>query len=107
MEGKKNNPMMPLAWLRQYESPSGKTGCAFCTTAGASVDFASADLRRLLVNACYCLTDLRVPTRADVTPVDPFQPSFYGFHNEAGFYDQRNLRVSDFQVGSSARTILP
>ena len=105
--GEKNNPMMPLAWLREYKSPAGKIGRAFGTTAGASVDFASEDFRRLLVNACYYLSDLDVPARADVTPVDPFAPSFYGFHNEEDFFKQRNLRVADFQLGSSAQTMLP
>jgi type 1 glutamine amidotransferase len=107
VEGKKNDPMMPLAWLRDYKSPSGKMGRVFGTTAGASVDFACEDLRRLLVNACYALTGLPVPENADVGTVDPFVPSFYGFHNEEGFYLRRNLRVTDFQLGSSARTIPP
>ena len=44
--------MMPLAWLREYTAPNGTTkGKAFCTTLGASVDFADEDLRRLVVNA--------------------------------------------------------
>ena len=46
---------------------------------GASVDLASEDLRRLIVNASYHLTGLDVPTKADVSYVDPFYPSFYGF----------------------------
>jgi len=107
VKGKKNEPMMPLAWLRDYQSPLGNTGRAFGTTAGASVDFVSEDLRRLLVNTCYYLTDLRVPEKADVMPMDPFAPSFYGFHNVEGFFKQRNLRVADFQLGSSAQSIVP
>jgi hypothetical protein len=96
--------MMPLAWLREYKSLTGATGRAFTTTAGASVDFASADLRRLIVNACYDLTGLSVPANADVSLVDPFEPSFYGFHDDAYFH-RRQLKVKDFQLGVSARTV--
>jgi hypothetical protein len=53
--------MMPLAWLREYTAPNGTTkGKAFCTTAGASVDFNSEDLRRLVVNATFFLAGLKV-----------------------------------------------
>ena len=99
VEGEKNDPLMPLAWLREYQLPEGKSGQAFGTTAGASVDFESEDLRRLIVNAAYFLVGLEVPEHANVEPVDPFEPSFYGFHHEEGFFKDGNLRVSDFQLG--------
>ena len=103
IEGPKNNPMMPLAWLREYTAPNGTTkGQAFCTTLGASVDFTSEDLRRLLVNAVYHLSGLKVPAKADVSYVDPFEPTFYGFNSGPGFYEKRNLQVSDFVLGKSA-----
>ncbi|MGB0581007.1 MAG: ThuA domain-containing protein, partial [Limisphaerales bacterium] len=52
----KNMPMMPIAWLREYTAPNGKSkGKAFCTTMGSSTDFANEDLRRLVVNASYHL----------------------------------------------------
>ena len=67
LEGPKNNPMMPLAWLREYTAPNGTTkGKAFCTTLGASTDFADEDLRRLVVNASLHLTGQKVPAKADV-----------------------------------------
>src|SRR5207302_1336620 len=56
--GKKNDPMMPIAWTKTYKSDSGKTGKAFTTTMGASQDFESEGLRRLLVNACYWALDM-------------------------------------------------
>ena len=103
--GEKNTPMMPLAWLRTYTAPNGSTkGQAFCTTLGASVDMLDKDLRRLFVNTAYHLTGLKVPNVADVKLVDPFQPTFYGFNNVEGYYEKRNLRVSDFELGSSAST---
>ncbi len=103
--GAKNNPMMPLAWLREYSAPNGKShGQAFCTTLGASVDMLDSDLRRLFVNTAYHLTGLTVPDMADVTLVDPFSPTFYGFNNVEGYYSQRNLRISDFKLGHNAST---
>ncbi|OYV83021.1 MAG: hypothetical protein B7Z73_16550, partial [Planctomycetia bacterium 21-64-5] len=68
VEGEKNNPMMPVAWLKAYTAPSGKMGQAFCTTMGASIDFTSEGLRRLIVNAAYYLTGLgdKIPEKNDV-----------------------------------------
>lgn len=103
--GPKNSPMMPLAWMREYTAPNGQTkGAAFCTTMGASVDFLSEDLRRLIVNTVYHLSALPIPQKAVVDYVDPFEPSFYGFNNAEGFYATRALGVSDFALGSSAST---
>ncbi len=106
VEGQKNQPMMPLAWLKSYPTPDGEgTGRCFATTAGASVDFKWEDLRRLFINAAYHLTGLVVPLRADAEPVDPFEPSFYG-HQPEDYFPRRDLRVSDFGWGSSPRVIL-
>ena len=104
IEGKKNNPMMPFVWLKDYDSPSGeKQGKCFATTAGASVDFRGEDVRRMIVNATYFLTDLEVPKKANVEVVDPYEPSFYGFPDKK-FFVERNLRVQDFELGKSATT---
>lgn len=106
--GEKNDPMMAAAWLREYTSPNGKAkGQAFCTTMGASEDFRSSDLRRLIVNAAYHLTGLEVPERADVRYVDPFKTTFYSFIREKDYYKNRNLQVSDFELGKTAATGLP
>ncbi len=101
VEGDKNNPMMPLAWLHSYTTPDGKAeGKSFCTTAGASVDLVSEDLRRILVNASYHLTGLEVPAKADVSYVDPFYPSFYGF-TKGDWWKAADLQPSDFDLGKS------
>jgi type 1 glutamine amidotransferase len=99
--GSKNEPMMALAWMREYTSPGGTKGQAFCTTMGAGVDFMSADARRLIVNAAYQLTGLDVPAAANVDFVDPFYPSFYGFIRVKDFWRDRNLHPSDFALGKS------
>lgn len=108
VEGEKNDPMMPLAWLRDYTSPNGQAkGQAFCTTMGASADLESEALRRLMVNAAIYLTGQEVPEKGDVSFVDPFNPTFYGFCKGKGFYQDRNLQPTDFALGSSAATGLP
>jgi hypothetical protein len=104
IDGPKNNPMMPIAWVREYTAPNGTTkGKAFCTTMGASVDFKNEDLRRIIVNAAFYLCGLQVPQKADVTIVDPYEPTMYGF-NKDNLYTDRQLKVSDMVLGKSAFT---
>ncbi len=100
VEGK-NEPMQPLAWLHPYEAPNGKGGTTFCTTMGASVDLVSEDLRRLLVNAAYHLTGLKVPQNADASYVDPFYPSFYGFIRDKNHWPSLDMQPSDYGLGKS------
>ncbi len=75
--GKKNDPMMPVAWTKTYKGESGKTGRVFTTTMGASQDFAFEGTRRMLVNACYWALGLedRVPAKSDVGLIGEFKPS--------------------------------
>jgi hypothetical protein len=79
VDGPKNKPMMPLVWLRDYKGETGKTSRVLTSTIGAAVDLQSEDLRRLLVNACYNLTGLEVPARADVNYVGEYRPLYFGF----------------------------
>ncbi len=102
IRGKKNRPMQPLAWLHPYTAPNGKTrGTSFCTTAGASVDLVSEDLRRIIVNAACHLTGLAVPARANVDLVDPFHPSFYGFWRNNTHWKKQDMQPSDYALGQS------
>lgn len=79
--GPKNNPMMPLVWLRNYTGEAGKTSRVICSTIGAAVDLESEDLRRLFVNACYWGLGLErhIPSRNNVDYVGAYQPTFFGF----------------------------
>ena len=105
IDGPKNNPMMPVAWVREYTAPNGTTkGKSFCTTMAASVDLKNEDMRRMIVNAAYFLSGLNVPAKADVTYVDPYEPTMYGFNNAPDFYKNRNLKVGDLVLGKSAFT---
>jgi hypothetical protein len=80
VEGKKNDPMMPIAWIKSYES-GGKSGRVFTTTMGASTDLESEGLRRLLVNASlWCVgLEAKIPERAKVDIVGPYEPSPFRF----------------------------
>ena len=73
--------MLPVAWTRTYQLPGGNPGKAFTTTMGASADFQSADLRRLLVNACLWATELEaaIPQQVDVSFVSAYAPTLFGF----------------------------
>jgi type 1 glutamine amidotransferase len=80
VEGKKNEPMMPLIWTRDYKAESGKICRTLTSTIGAAVDLESEGLRRLFVNACYWLTGLEVPPKANVDYVGEYKPTFFGFN---------------------------
>ncbi|MFT4548122.1 MAG: hypothetical protein ACI8XO_000016 [Verrucomicrobiales bacterium] len=80
-EGKKsvNDPPMPVAWTREHKWDSGKTSKIFTTTLGAATDLAYEGTRRMVVNAAYWGLGMDVPEKADVTYVDPYNPTFFGF----------------------------
>jgi hypothetical protein len=102
IDGDKNNPMQPFAWLHKYTTPDGSgAGRSFCTTGGASVDFVNEDLRRMVVNAAYFLTGQDVPDKANVDFIDPFYASFYGFIKEKDYWKNANLKPDDFGLGMS------
>jgi hypothetical protein len=80
--GKKNEPMMPVAWIKSYATDSGKVGRVFATTMGASQDLQSEGLRRLLVNAAYWAVGLekQIPEKSKVDIVGTFKPTPFGFN---------------------------
>lgn len=81
VEGTKNNPRMPIAWTKSYKVDGGPEGRVFTTTMGASQDFQSPELRRLLVNAClWCLgMEAKISAELDVNPVGNYHPTPFGF----------------------------
>ncbi|MFM8584479.1 MAG: ThuA domain-containing protein [Planctomycetaceae bacterium] len=83
--GAKNEPRMPVAWVKTYKGSSGKTSRVFTTTMGASQDFSNEGMRRLLVNACYWAAGLedKIPARSDVALVGRFEPLPFKFNGAA------------------------
>ena len=79
--GKKNDPMMPVVWVRNYTGEAGKTSRVICTTMGASMDLENEGLRRLCVNACYWGVGLedKIPAHNNVEYVGEYKPTFFGF----------------------------
>ena len=95
LEGKKNDPMMPIAWTRSYKGEAGKTARVFTTTMGASQDLTSEGLRRLLVNASYWGLGMeeRISAQSNVAIVGEYNPR--PFRND-GF--QKGVRPADLQM---------
>lgn len=77
VEGKKNNPMMPIAWTRTINGAR-----YFTTTMGASQDFENEALRRLVVNSCYWALGMeaKIPDKAVVDLVGDFRPTTFAFN---------------------------
>lgn len=95
---KKNDPLMPVAWIKSYQLPEGgKKGKAFNTTMGASTDLEIEGTRRMVVNAALYLTTGKVPEKgAKVDIVGEYKPSKYGFHR-GDYFKQKNMKVKDFK----------
>ncbi len=97
VEGKQNDPMMPIAWVRAYHAfESEAPGRAFTTTMGASQDLENEGLRRLIVNAAYWALKMgnQIPaggTRVDL--VGDYRPTRFGFN---GY--KRGLKPADFEM---------
>lgn len=105
-EDPRNHPLQAGIWLHGYTAPNGTRGTSLLSTMGASVDFESEDLRRVIVNAVYHLLDLEVPEKANVNYVDPFEPTFFSFLPKA-YWEERQLKPADFGLGKSPSVGLP
>ncbi len=98
--GKKNNPLMPIAWTKSYQLPGLQcsTGKVFNTTMGSSTDFLSEGLRRLIVQGIFwaCGMEKSIPPhglRVDLEP--PYDPSDFGFRSDK-YWVNKDLQPSDF-----------
>ena len=85
--GKKNDPMMPVAWTKLYagELADNAAGRVFTTTMGASQDFAFEPTRRMIVNACYWAVGLedKIADKSNVNLVGDFKPTPFRFKPNA------------------------
>ena len=94
VEGKKNEPMMPVAWVKSYKGTSGKTSTVFNTTMGAATDLVSEGTRRMLVNSMFWCLEMEDAITADlnVSIVGDYKPTKFGF---GGF--RKGLKPSDYK----------
>lgn len=81
LDGPKNAPMMPIFWIREIDGTLDKPMRTACTTIGAATDFASAGVRRIMVNSCYwgMRMEDQIPAESDVSIVGKFKPTNFGF----------------------------
>lgn len=95
LEGDKNNPMMPVAWIKSFTGTAGKKARVFTTTMGAAQDLQSAGVRRLLVNATYWSVGLEgeIDGASNVDLVGEFTPTAFGF---GGYV--KGVKPADYQL---------
>lgn len=95
VEGKKNSPMMPLVWIRNYTGETGHSSRIIGTTIGGAPDLLSEGLRRLLINACYWGLGIesQIPAKSNADIIGEFSPTFFGFN---GY--KRGVKPSDLEL---------
>src|ERR1043166_5008268 len=95
IDDKRNKPMMPLAWVREYRAESGRRSRIFATTMGASVDLQNEGLRRLLINGCYWGMQMenKIPAKSNVDYVGEYKPTFFGFGKH-----QKGVKPADHEL---------
>jgi hypothetical protein len=105
----RNNPMMPIAWVRTYQLPGGKPGRAFMSTIGASTDLLNEATRRLLVNAAYWCAGLenQIPKNGcRVDLVGKYEPTKFEFRTD-DYWAKRKLTVDEIRADApdAARSV--
>ena len=90
VSGKKNEPMMPVAWTKTYKGEGDKTGRVFTTTMGASQDLEWEGTRRLIVNGCIWAVGLdeKIPDKSKVDIVGEFKPTPFRHRGDADWKKQ-------------------
>lgn len=88
--GRKNEPMMPITWIREY-----KKARIFTTTMGSGYDFVCEGTRRMIVNGCFWCLGLDVPGKANVDLVGTYQGSHFGNKSD-DFWKSRARKPVDF-----------
>lgn len=73
---------LPVAWLKNWETSTGKSARVFHSTMGSGHDFESAGLRRLIINAAYwCMgMESAINAASSVDIVGEYKPLKSGFN---------------------------
>lgn len=75
---------LPVAWVKPWQTSTGKTARVFHSTMGSGTDFKSAGLRRLVINAAYWGMSMEssITATRSVDIVGVYQPLGSGFNYE-------------------------
>ena len=99
VEGKKNTPMVPVAWVREIPRGEGKAAQrVFTTTMGTAEDWSDVDLRRCFLNAAlWCLgEEAQIPREGfPAALTERWQPTPFGFQRARTGY-----KPEDYRFGS-------
>ncbi len=100
VQDKRNDPMMPLIWIRDYKGEKGKTSKILATTMGAATDLESEGLRRLLVNGAYWALgmDKKIKEGTNVDYVGQYKPTPFGFNTF-----QKGVKPSAHELDPNAK----
>jgi hypothetical protein len=73
---------LPVAWVKPWQTSTGKSARVFHSTMGSGTDLQSAGLRRLIINAAYwCLAmESAITATRSVDIVGDYQPLPSGFN---------------------------
>lgn len=89
-----NEPMRPVTWTRLNRNENGSTNRVLTSTMGSATDLNNEGFRRLIVNGVYWGLSMKVPAKADVSFVDEYHPTMYGFKTY-----RRGIKPSDHALG--------
>ena len=92
----KNDPMMPVAWTKDYQIPGGQKGKVFTTTMGAATDLLNEATRRMIVNSVFWSLNLTVPEKANVDTVGNYVPSAFEFKDQ-DYWIRKNLTIESLK----------
>lgn len=86
-QGGESNPEkepLPIAWIKNWKTSSGKSARVFQSTMASGKDFQNAGLRRLVINACYWCLELedQISPTSSVEVVGQYNPLASGFNYE-------------------------
>lgn len=97
-ERDKNDPMMPLAWVRELDNEAGRKQRVFATTMGSAPAFSEEGSRRLIINACLWAMGLDDAIKADlnVDLIGKYEPTMFGFgKSKRGVFPSDHLLPED------------
>jgi hypothetical protein len=92
----RNDPMMPVGWIKSYQIPGGQKGKAFTSTIGAATDLLTEGTRRMFINSVFWSLNLEVPEKANVDLIGNYQPSAYAFKDDQ-YWFSKQLTVSSLK----------